>query len=210
MADAEPTPAPKRTRKHKTRRPALTARDVRFAVLLFNRGMKTQAECYLEAGFPAGSTPNATAVAAHTKLKNPNIRAYIRQLQQRAADAAQVDANAVVQGLKRIAFSRLPDLYDARGRIKLPHEWPADLVGAVESVESEEVFELVEHTDPGTGKKSRRRELVGYVRKVKFAKRIEALRLLAEIVRLTGRDADAGKAPPAPLVVGGEARVDDL
>lgn len=202
MADADPKPArPVR----KSQRPKLSAQDVRFARLLFERGDKTVAECYLEAGFPRKDTDAATSQAAHRRVKNRYIVTFLRDLQQRAADAAQVDANAVVQGLRRIAFSRLPDLYDARGRIKLPYEWPADLVGAVESVESEEVFELVEHTDPASGKKSRRRELVGYVRKVKVAKRIEALRLLAEIVRLTGRDADAGKPPPAPLVVGGEA-----
>lgn len=207
MAAADDTP---QKRKHKTQRPALTAQDVRFAVLLFARGLKSVADCYLEAGFPAGPTQHATEAAAHRRVKKREVRHHLRDLQQRAADAAQVDANAVMQGLKRIAFSKLPDLYDARGRIKLPHEWPADLVGAVESVESEEVFELVEHTDPESGKKSRRRELVGYVRKVRVAKRIEALRLLAEIVRLTGRDADAGKAPPAPLVIAGEANPDAL
>jgi hypothetical protein len=118
--------------------------------------------------------------------------------------------SAVMQGLKRIAFAKRRDAYDERGRIKLPCDWPDDIDGIVESVESEELFELVESTDPETGKTRRRKELVGYVRKVKFAKRMEALRLLAEIVRLTGRDADAGKPPPAPLVVGGDARVDDL
>ncbi len=139
MADAEPTPAPKRKRKHKTQRPALSAQDVRFATLLFARGLKSVADCYIEAGFPAGPTPHATEAAAHRRVKKREVRQMLRDLQQRAADAAQVDANAVVQGLRRIAFSKLPDLFDARGRIKLPHEWPADLVGAIESVESEAV-----------------------------------------------------------------------
>lgn len=205
MADADPN-RPIR----KSQRPALSARDVRFARLLFESRDKTVVECYLEAGFPRKDTDAATSQAAHRRVKNRYFVTFLRDLQQRAADAAQVDANAVVQGLKRIAFSRHRDLYDERGRIKLPHEWPEDIAGAVESVESEEVFELVEHTDPESGKKSRRKELVGYVRKVKVAKRIEALRLLAEIVRLTGRDADAGKPPPAPLVVGGEANPDAL
>lgn len=194
----------------KSQRPVLSERDVRFARLLFESRDKTVIECYLEAGFARKDTDAATKQAAHRRVKNRYFVTFLRDLQQRAADAAQVDANAVVQGLKRIAFSRLPDLYDARGRIKLPHEWPADLVGAVESVESEELFEFVDGTDPDTGKKCRRKELVGYVRKVRVAKRIEALRLLAEITRLTGRDADAGKPPPAPLVVGGEADVGAL
>lgn len=208
MADADSTPAPKRKRKHKTHGPDLTAAEVRFCLALF--AGKSRYDAYVEAGCPPCPNRVATDSAAYRLVKKRQIRTYLRDLQQRAADAAQVDANAVVQGLKRIAFSKLPDLYDARGRIKLPHEWPADLVGAVESVESEELFEFVDGTDPDTGKRCRRKELVGYVRKVKVAKRIEALRLLAEIVRLTGRDADAGKPPPAPLVVGGDANPDAL
>ena len=205
MADAEPN-RPIR----KSQRPALSARDVRFARLLFESRDKTVVECYLEAGFPRKATDAATSQAAHRRVKNRYFVTFLRDLQQRAADAAQVDANLVMQGLKRIACAKRSDAYDERGRIKLPRDWSADIEGIVEAVESEELFELVEHTDPVSGKKSRRKELVGYVRKVKFAKRMEALRLLAEIVRLTGRDADAGKPPPAPLVIAGEANPDAL
>ena len=130
--------------------------------------------------------------------------AFLRQLQTRAADAAQVDANRVVQRLAQIGFAELKDLYDERGRILLPHQWPAHMSGVVEQVESEERFERVDREDPETGKTVKRRELVGYVRKVKLAKEVEALKLLAQILRLIGPDAEAPKkADSGPVILGG-------
>lgn len=200
MAD----PAPKK-RTHKTQRPELSRQDIRFARLLFDRGKKTIAECYVEAGFPVHASENATNVAAHRKLKNRTFRQFYRQLQDRAADAAQVDANMVTQALKRVAFFDIRTLYDERGRILLPRDWSDATAAGVLGVESEETFEYVDGTDPGTGKKARRKELEGYTRKVKRVPPIEALKLLAQILRMIGADADAGKPPPAPLVIGGEA-----
>jgi hypothetical protein len=195
-------------RKHKTQRPPLSAQDVRFARLLFDRGAtkKTVPECYLEAGFPAKDTPHATEMAAHRRVKNREFRQFYRDLQDRAADAAQVDANLVVQLLRRIATFDVRQLYDDRGRIRLPHEWSDALAAGVMGVESDELFEYAE----GEGGGPRRKELAGYTRKVKRVPPIEAIKLLAQILRMVGADADAGKPPPAPLVIGGEANPDAL
>lgn len=195
---------PRQPRKHKTHKPELSEREVRFARLLF-AGDKTAPECYLQAGFPPRATPTATSQAAHRIVKKRYFRAFLRDLQDAAAEAAKVDAARVVRGLARVAFFDLREVFDDRGRILLPREWPEAVAAGVLAVKSEEMFERVETEDPETGKKRRRKELVGYAREVKRAAPTEALRLLAQILRLIGTDADAAKAPPDPLVVGGEA-----
>lgn len=183
-------------RKHKTQRPPLSAQDIRFARLLFDRDAtkKTIAACYLEAGFPAGASDNATNVAAHLRLKKPTFRAFYRELQDRAADSALVDAGLVVQLLKRIATFDVRQLYDDRGRIRLPRDWPDALAAGVLAVDSDEVFEHVDGLDPDTGKRVRRKELAGYTRKVKRVPPLEAIKLLAQILRMVGPDAGAEEA----------------
>ena len=194
-------------RKHKTQRPPLSAQDIRFARLLFDRGAtkKGVVECYLEAGFPPQGTAEATKSAAYRRAKNRHFRQFYRDLQDRAADSAQVDANVVTQALKRIALFDIRQVFDERGRILLPHQYSAAVAAGILGVESEELFENQTEYDPETKKTVRRKVLVGYSRKVKRVAPTEALKLLAQILRLVGQDADAGKAAPAPLVVGGEA-----
>jgi hypothetical protein len=180
---------PAKKTKHKTEKPPLSAQEVRLASIYFNRGKKTVAECYLEAGFPPGATPHATEEAASARLKKPEVRLFYRKLQDRAADAAQIDANAVTQAAARIALFDIRKVFDDRGRIKLPHEWSDAVAAGVLSVETEELFEKQTETDPATGKSVRRKVLVGYARKVKRAPPTEAIKLLAQILRMIGQDA---------------------
>ena len=186
----------------------LSAREVRFCVLWVDRGNATQ--CHIDAGFPENPSRVAQAKAASELLKKPDISAFIRNLQTAAAEAAKVTITTLATGLQRSAQKDLRKLYDRQGRIKLPHDWPDELAAVIEGVESEEIFELVESVDPETNKKVRRKELVGYVRKVKTTNRTEAQKVLAQWKRMIGQDAESGKAAPAPLVVGGEANVDSL
>lgn len=203
------TPAPKKTRQRRhLKKPALTASEVRFCVLWVDRGNATQ--CYIDAGLPAKVDRVATAKAASDLFRKPDISAFIRNLQTAAADAAKVTVTTLARGLQRSAEKDLRKLYDRQGRIKLPHEWPDELAAVIEGVESEELFEYVDGIDPDTGKKCRRKELVGYVRKVKTTNRTEAQKVLAQWKRMIGQDADAGKAAPEPLVIGGEASPESL
>lgn len=203
MPDTPPSPPVRR--KHKTQRPPLSAQDIRFARLLFDRGTKSVVACYLEAGFPVKETEIATKQSAYRRVKNQHFRNYYRNLQNRAADASQLDANMVVQGLMRIAFANRADLFDRHGCLLPKHLWPVDVAATVEGIESEELYEVV--SEKGQPK---RKELRGHTRKVKTAGRTEALKMLATMLNLLGRDADAGKPPPAPLVVGGEASPESL
>lgn len=171
--------------KRHLRKPPLTAREVRFCVLYADGGNATQ--CYIDAGFPPKTRP-ASAESASQLLKKPEIQAFIRNLQTAAADAAKATVEVIAQGLARSANKDLRRLYDGMNRIKPPKDWPDDIAAVIEGVESEEIFEWVERTDPGTGKTTRAKELVGYVRKVKTTNRTEAQKVLAQWRRMTGPD----------------------
>lgn len=197
-------------RKHKTQAPPLSAEDVRFAQLLFAARAqagerKSVTQCYTEAGFPAKDTDAATKQAAHRRVKNRYFRQFYRVLQDAAAASAQVTPNVITRALARIALFDVREVFDERGRIRLPAEWSDAVAAGVLSVESEELFEWQDERDEESGKKVRRKVLIGYSRKVKRVPPTEALKLLAQVLRMIGQDADAGKAAPAPLVVGGEA-----
>lgn len=203
-----PPPAPSPRKRRHLKRPTLSAREVRFCVLWVDRGNATQ--CHIDAGFPENPSRIAQAKSASELLKKPDISAFIRNLQTAAAEAAKVTVTSIATGLKRSADKDLRKLYDRRGRLKLPHEWPDEVAAFVEGVESEELFEWVESVDPDTGKKVRRKELVGYTRKVKTTNRTEAQKILAGWKGMIGQDADSGKPPPPPLVIGGEANPEAL
>ncbi|MDY3558391.1 terminase small subunit [Gemmata sp. JC673] len=176
-------------KKSRAPRPNLTAREARFCALYAESGNATRA--YLAAGFPCPNT-NAAGVQAFKLLRKGKIRDLIRRMQGEALDAAQVTTDRIAQGLARIAFADRADLFDDRGRLLPPRAWPADVAGTVEGVESEDLFEAV--ADPNGPK---RRELVGYARKVKTARRTEALKVLAQWRRMIGPD-----VPPLDVLLG--------
>ncbi|HEY1190468.1 MAG TPA: terminase small subunit [Gemmata sp.] len=174
-----------RARRH-LRKPALSAREVRFCALFAEYGNATR--CYLDAGFPEDGTAAAITKRAARLLRRAPIADYIRTLQASAADAAKATVETIAQGLLRSANKDLRRLYDHQGRLRPPHEWPDELAAVIEAVETEERFETVESIDPDTNKTVRRRELVGYVRKVRTTNRTEAQKVLSAWRRMTGPD----------------------
>lgn len=168
-------------RRHKTEPPPLSAREIRFAQLFLEYGRRGQARAYLEAGFPPRDTQNATEAAACRLVRKRQVRAYVRDLQDAAAEAAMVTVEEIARGLRRIAAADRGRLFDRFGRLRPVAQWPADVAATVEAVEVEEVYEPV----PGQPGK---RQLRGYVRKVKTARRLEAWRLLAQWRRMVGED----------------------
>lgn len=79
-----------------------------------------------------------------------------------------MSVNRLAQAMARIAFADRCDLFDANGCLRPPHEWPADIAATVESVELED----------------------GVAVEVKTAKRMDALRVLAQWRRMIGRDGE--------------------
>ena len=201
MSDPEPS-----RRKREPQRPSLSLREVRFCTLYAERGKRYGYECYLEAGFPEKETRNATDAAVKRLVRKRQIKETVWQLRQAGVDAAMATVERIAQGLARVAFADRSDLFDERGRLLPPHLWPADVAATVEAIETEEVFRLVSKKG-----EPKRQELVGYTRKVKTARRVEALKTLAQWRRMVGPErADGAAKKPDPLVVGGEADPDEL
>lgn len=197
MADA---PSDRRG-AHKTHAPPLSAREVRFCQHWVETGNATRS--YIDAGFPHGSE-NSAKVMALRLLRKVTIREYVRLLQHHASEAAKVTVAELAAFLAGVVRADRRKLYDRRGVILPPGEWPDDVAATIEDVESEDLFE------PVPGAKGKRR-LKGYVRKVKTASRVQAAAKLMEWKRMVGGDKDdAGKPPPAPLVIGGEADLNKL
>jgi hypothetical protein len=83
--------AARKTKRHRTQPPPLSAREVRFCRLWVEHGDGVRA--FTEAGLTARSR-HAAEVAAFTLLRKPEIRAYIRELQHAAADAARISSSS--------------------------------------------------------------------------------------------------------------------
>ena len=165
--------AEKRRLRHSTRDPAaLTVRDIKFCRHYAEHGNATQA--YQFAGFPAKSA----AEMAYRLLKKVQIRRYIREIQRRAADAADVSAELVVQGGKRSGFADRRKLYDENGVLLPVHMWPDDVAACVVEVET------VEQKDADGN-------VFAYVRKVKTERRTEPQKLLAQWLGMLGDDQQA-------------------
>src|SRR5580698_6404031 len=118
--------------RHKTEPPPLSAKEIRLAQLwVESDGSKSLAALYVEAGFAAKTTPQATAQAAWRTVKKRCVREFIRELQIEAADCAKASVKRIAQGLSRAAFADRRQLYDAKGRIKPPKDWPDDIAAVV-------------------------------------------------------------------------------
>ncbi len=186
--------------KHRTRKPELSAREVRFCQLLVETGNRTQS--YIASGLPA-SSENYANLASYRLIRNDTIREYIRYLQNVAAEAAKVTTEEIAANVANIAKADRRKFFK-NGVMLPPEQWPDDVAATLDSMEIDEIFEPV---PGGKGKK----RLKGYTRKVKTGSRLAAWRTLAEFKRMIGSDAgaDDGKKT-TPLVVDGDAKSSDL
>lgn len=90
----------------------------------------------------------------------------------------------VLQEVKRIGFADIRDAYDESGKLKEMKDMPPEVAAVIAGVESIEYYE-------GSGKE---REQVGWIKKVKFWNKLDAIKMLAtnlgmlvERVEHTGR-----------------------
>lgn len=173
----------------------LNAKHIRFCTLIVE-GFGSSYQCYVEVFGEKPAGRNATDQAVMRLVRNQQIKSYILELRQQAADAAKVNLNRFVQELAREAFADRTQIYDERGNVRHPSEWPPDVRACFLGGESEEQFKRVESPD---GRK--RKELTGHVRKVKMSSRTAAQRLLAEVLGyLKTVGAEAAAAPGAIVV----------
>lgn len=179
--------------------PPLTAQQIRFCQLWVEHGKAVRA--YRDAGFEAADDEVAKK-GARRLLNRPEVQAYVNELQQVAADAARVTIELVAQSLFRDGWADRRKLFGPDGEVLPPHEWPDDVAATVSSVE---VLERTEwQPEPGT--KTRKKVATGLRWRVKTTDPLSARKVLARWLRMTtGQPPPAPAAPPAPLVIGGEA-----
>lgn len=102
--------------------------------------------------------------------KEPIIRARVDELVGRAAEAAEVEAQHVIDELARIGFSDVRKLFDERGLLKAPADWDDASAAAIASLE-------VVTTGKGEG-------AVEHVAKIKLWDKNSGLDKLAKVLSL--------------------------
>ena len=114
-------------------------RELSIRQLKFVQGIldgKTAKAAYIAAGF--GSRGKAAETNAVRLSKKPAVAAAIEAAKQKAADAAEVTAKQVVNGLAAIAFVDIRRLFNADNTLKSPVELDPLTAAAVASIERDE------------------------------------------------------------------------
>lgn len=98
----------------------------------------------------------------------------VRQSRMREARLAWAEwgEQRIKSELQRLSFIDIRQLFNDDHSIKPPSQWPADLAAAVEAIEVSELKEF--NAD------SKTMEVIGLVKKIKLAKKGEALKLLGQ------------------------------
>lgn len=175
---AEETPS---RRRHKTDPPPLSAREIRFCQLWVETGNATRS--YIDAGLPH-SSEHVARTMAFRKLRNVDIRTYIRELQKKAADSAQVTADELAHGFRRAELADVRKLVGPDGNMVPLQDLPDEIALAIQGIEVESVFEW-----EGRGE-DRQRVEVGKKYKIKLENKTEARKILAQWLGMLKLDKD--------------------
>jgi phage terminase small subunit len=112
-----------------------------------------------------GVTEQTARVEGHRTLANPNVRAYLDEQLEPRRKALEITADEVLALLSMAARADMRLLFDHRGHVLPPTEWPYDIAMSVQSL------------------KMRRSQIVG----IHLTPKIPALRTLLEVHGLIGR-----------------------
>lgn len=184
----------KKKLKHSTRPDLdkLSAQDIRFCQHFAENDNATEA--YRQAGYFNSDKPDyVVGKAAWVLVRKGKIRQYVRELREQAAEVAEITVNLIAQGFKRTAFADRTQILDARGGIRPPNQWPAELRSIIVGIE----------VIPG--KKGQKPKY-----KVRFEAGTRAKEILAGWKGMIGGDAAKDGDVPNPLVVGGGADPEKL
>lgn len=124
----------------------LTVRQMKFVEGVL--AGKTAKAAYLAAGFRSSSS--AAETNAIRLLKKPAVAAAIAAAKGKAAEAAEVTAKRVVDGLAAIGFIDIRELFREDTTLMSPSEWNDETAKAVASVEREETCRTTTTDGKGT------------------------------------------------------------
>lgn len=86
------------------------------------------------AAIRAGYSPKTACAIASENLKKPKIAAEVARRTHASRRRFEADAERVIKELRRIAFADISGIFDGRGRIKNPDDWPQEAWDGIESV----------------------------------------------------------------------------
>ncbi len=130
-------------------------------------------------------------------LNNVRIRRRIEELSGKQSALLGLTAELVLRELANIAKADIGDAFNEKGELLHPQAMPEDIRKAVSSFECLEQFEM--NYDDGKP----RREMTGYLKKVRLNDKIKALDLLGKHLKLfTDKIEHSGKVTLEELVMG--------
>ena len=142
--------------------------------------------CSKQAAIRAGYSPKTATEMGYENLRKPHIAAEIQKAMEARNLRVEIGGDAVVRKLWEIGHSDIRALFDAKGNLLHPQEWPDDIAFLVAG------FDVV--VKPlGDGE-------VEHVVKVKIADRRGYLDMLMRHLGLYDQD-NKQKQPPVPLTV---------
>ena len=124
-----------------------------------------------QAALRAGYSEDSAGSIGSENLQKPEIQDYLEVLRKRAADAADITPDRILQEYKRLAFFDIRNIYGIDGGLKALRELDDDTAAAIVSVKSYE---------EKTGEEDV--EVIGTVREVKIADKIRALEGLRKML----------------------------
>lgn len=140
---------------------------------------------YVEAGYKPNRS-NASQLNA-----KQHVQDRIGELQDRAAERAEITGAQVLTEIARVGLSDIRKLFDQDGRLIPIQDLPDDIAAAVASVE------VITTNRPGVGGEKGE---VEYTSKIKLWDKNSALEKLAKHFRLY-EDKDAGKTDPVAALL---------
>ena len=158
----------------------LTAKQDRFVAEYLSSRNGTQAA--IKAGY---SPKTARAIACET-LKKPAVAAEIEKRQGAQRQQSEATAALLLDELSKIAFANLGDVFDGKGNIKPPSQWPAELRRAVH-------FKFDERYAKGRDGRAR---LVKSIKTVSMPHKIKAISLLMKLLGICPPGSERARGRP--------------
>lgn len=149
----------------------LTLKQERFCHCYIEKGDATGA--YRQAYNAEHMQPNTIRRKAYDLMRNPQITATIRLLQEELSAKMQIDNTAVLDEFSYVAFSDIRSFLDKAGRLLPVTAWPE---GTARAVQSFKIRQIVDGGEPA--------EII----ELKFWPKLPALESLSRHLGLFERD----------------------
>ena len=122
------------------------------------------------AAIRAGYAEDSAQMQSSRLISNDKVQQRIIELNNEKLNAVKVDAQTILSELLKLATSDIRQLFDEKGALLPPDQWPDNIARSVSSIQVDELFEF----DNG------QRNQTGYTKKIKLWDKNAALDKLAK------------------------------